>query len=727
MTMGTEHIFSPRRMPPWSGRGRPRGNFLLCGAGSLLAGILLLAGEAAAVTPFHCRGIEVRPHAGYTRLLLKLDGTPDYQTAAISPQAVRLILPQTVAPPLKKLRSYRDRNIRAISLVPRDGDLHLTVTLDSPGNGFRLVHIPGVPTLALDFGPSLRAAGVIGRAAAPPGREGIWSGAPQLISQYEPPLHAGIPFVPTDRPFLQKYLAESELKLFQDGEAALYKGKAAAAEQVFASFCGTASPIQPLASYRLGEARYLLQNYAGALAAFRDGERQWPEYLVYNHGAAFAYADSVIRSGDYAQGRQQLQRLAAVAADRPYAPLLAVRLADILVRQQQGADAEAIYRTVSERFPATAAAGYAALRLADRRIFTRDGDTYRQLQADYARITAAAGEFPLRQEAAFREALVAALYGPAQPGLELVARYERRYPRGVYAGVSRAMREELLPQVARELYADRDLVGLVRLAQENRDYLAGCLADNSFLPRLAEGFVAGGQIKGEIGLFGSLLERPWAQERLPFLLWRILEDAQALGDTPLAEAAAQRFLEKFPHHADAGRVREQLAAICYRRHDLPAVARELDWLLDGRQPAAQAESYYYLGKALVQQGNQRGAERAMTLYAAAMQSRGERSPLQADACFVSGCARLALGDRAGSLAALRAGLSQAAPERRDQFTYKIGEVHAAEGRLAEARSTWEALAREGSDPEWRKLANLALADLEWRTVKDAELSRLSKK
>ncbi len=93
------------------------------------------------------------------------------------------------------------------------------------------------------------------------GREKIWMGVEKLVRDFDPPLKSEIPFSPTDRQILKKFLSEEEQNDFVAAEAALYKSRLTEAEELFARFSSRQTPIRALALYRLAETWYKLQKY----------------------------------------------------------------------------------------------------------------------------------------------------------------------------------------------------------------------------------------------------------------------------------------------------------------------------------------------------------------------------------------------------------------------------------------------------------------------------------
>ncbi|AJE04357.1 hypothetical protein [Geobacter pickeringii] len=653
--------------------------------------------------------IDIRQRSGFTRLGLKLDRQPEYVVTSLSGNRVRVTLRETSGRRWKRLRSYADSHVAGVTVGRRGGDLLVTVAVKGNPLGVRVLSPDDSDVLTIDVGDAL-----VPRRRSPlaEGREGIRAGVEQLLTRFDPPLRSDIPFTPTDRRQLEKVIPPDLVAQVLAGEAALYQGQGGAAEEVFAPLAARETPVRGLALFRLGEARYMLQKYGEALKEFREGERVYPDFLRISPATTFAYADSVARSGDLEGGRRMMARLIAGLADKGYAPMLLVRLADILARQGRELHAEAIYRAVAENFTGSKALWRARMKLADRRLVTMDPATFDSLVTEYLDIYQNGGDYGLREEGLFKGALLMSLYGDAAAAFDLLREYGRKFPRGVYGSIVRGMREELLVPLWRGIVRDKDDEGLIRLAQENKEYLARCLADPAFVKRLSDAFAAGERTRDEATLFAWLVDKEWSGGSAPELYRRLIDDAQRLADLPLFEKATADFLRRFPAHPAALSFREQLAAQEYHRGEMPKVVARLSGFLGGKQRPESVESLYYLGKALDGTGSHKDAERAMTLFLSENRQRGGGGELVPDAYYVVAAARLARGDRAGAMSYLQAGSEAAPAGGKAPFLYKMGEVARSAGRSDEAVRYLKSVAAETKDPEWQKMASQALADIE---------------
>lgn len=690
--------------------------FLLCrglqgsGAGLLCLFLVLVLFPHCAVASIQnqIHRIEIRPKTSFTRITIKLAEEPHFRVSRIPGNRLRIRFSDTSGAPFRSLRRYSDVNIGGVLVSQRGNDALLTFAIAANRVGWRMVHVDGLPALSLDVGPLF--SGVTAHPALP-GRERIRNGAAKLLSNFDPPLKPEIPFVPTDRNVLKTLLPEDEQRLFLAAEGALYKGKLTAAEDAFAPFATRPSRIRPLALYRLAEAQYRLQKYGPALETFREAARQWQDFLTLNPAIMFYYGDSIARSGDLPGGRQLLARLIVSNADKKYAPVLLVRMADVLARQGGGGDALAIYNNVSTAFKDNKAHQIAVMKLADRAFLEATPDDYQALGATYAKIAANTTDFDLREETTFKHALLEAINGPADTALDLAITYQKRFPTGVYSTVIRDIREDLVALVFQGTPWAKNPAELIRLVTDNQEYLATAVKNPVFLPAVSGAFEKAGRPLDLIALYSGLLERPWVgADNIPYLTLQVADQAELLGDTLMARRVLQGFLLRNPAHAQTRWARERLGAIQFAAHELPAVRAGLSWLLNKQESATFPVSYYYLGRALWDNKEYARTAQAMELYLSAVKDMKEVPVLVGDAYYIAASSRQVLGERKAAAVLLEAGLKAASKERKEQFLYKLGELAALDGRSQQARALFERVLNEGRDPDWQRLARQALED-----------------
>ncbi len=672
---------------------------------------ILACGVATGETGFNrLSRMEIKEKAGFTRLVFVLEQPVGYSIRHLSGKRIRITLNDTHGLALKRYRAYADARISGMQLSDRGDRLLVTFRV---GDGFGSVRVPSDSSSTVLIVDVCEMSAGSGALQMPGDRDSIWSGAGKLVREFDPPLKSDIPFFPTEGTLIRKMLPEEDVKLFLRGEEALYKERATEAEEIFSSFLARGGAVRAIAAYRLGEAQYLLQNYAAALKSFQAGEKLWPDYLLQSPSIVFSYADTLARCGDFQRGHRMLERLVVAMADTKYGPLLLVRLGDILARGGREMDALAVYRNVKGAFRAGSAGLLASLRLADRELFSVSAYSYRPLRDEYRRIYLASSEPCIKDEALFKLTLIEALYGPVEAAVRAAAEYKEKFPSGLFANVARTMHEDLLLSRYHELDKAGDCDGLVRLALDNRTSLAKCLGDRQFISRIAACLEKKGMIREELSLFSALVETEWAGENGAFLTYRIVEDAWSIGDLAMAAGAAKTFLARHAASAMAVKVRERLGWIQYRNGDLSSAYDTLLPLLGAKGHVSDTDTFYCLGKVCEHRQDLVRAEKAMGLFLSGS-GKASGSPMVADARMVIASARLARKDFPGAFAVYRAGQEASAGEQREMFIYKLGEVLRMMGRDDEARDHWQLLVREGKDPVWKKLARTGLSDLDWR-------------
>lgn len=643
-----------------------------------------------------------------TKIKLLFEQEPSYTLTRLSDNRIMLRFHNTKAAPFVQKKTSSAANISKLVLKHTGNDTLLTVTLASPGLGWRVVHVGTVSALSIDAGAALASSE---KATVLPGRERIRAGAEQLLRGFDPPIKTEIPFAPTDRLVLATLLNEEDQKLFMSAESFLYKGQLTNAEGLFQKFVDRQDQIRPLALYRLAETRYRLQKYGQALATFSEAVKLWEDFFRLNPVAMFYYGDSIARNGDVPGGRQLLAQLITDHADKKYAPVLLVRMADVLARQGYETEALSIYNTVNNRFPEGKAKQIAMLKLADRRLLQATPDDYHDLAQTYARLADTAADFDLREEAAFKQTLLEAINGPADVAIELVKRYQKRYPGGSFTAIVKDMREDLLLQVYRNRSWQDTPSDLISLVSDNQDFLQLLVNEPGFLPAVTNAYAKAGRPLDLIALYSTILQHSWAEsDAQAYMSLEIAIQSDLLGDELMARKTLESFLRKNPDHLASGQARELLGAIFFRNKNLPGVVGQLEWLLNKDARATKPDSYYYLGRALWGQKKYSQAALAMEAYIASTQAEKEQPTVLGDAFYVAASAEQAGGnlDRAKDL--LVKGMEKVADTRKDQFLYKLGELSLQENKKKEARSFFETIVKTGADADWRKMAAQILAE-----------------
>jgi tetratricopeptide (TPR) repeat protein len=706
---------SLKPMPP--GKKKSRINYIRCIRSwwsfiwtiALIYPVLSPASSHAATGNYLYR-IDVKPHQGYTRLTFNLENDSDYTLSVLPGNRLRITFPKTFPFRSKKLRAYSDPRVNGISLTEGNESCIVTVAVKDVMSGYRLIAPVLKNMVSLDIGPAVKG---VGSEPVWPGREKIWSGTERLIREFEPSLRVDVPFIPTGKKQLDGLMNKDDAKLFARGEAAIYDEKPAEAAEIFKAFASRDLPAHGMAECRLGEALYMLQKYPEALSAFREAEKSDPAYLFGYPAAVYGYADCLARGGDFEAGRRMLVRLIdGLAGISPGASLL-VHLADICRRAGRDMEALAIYRNVISSFPGTVAFYAASMRLDDMDFFSVNSATYQGLVEKYRNIYSSVPAASMRDESLFKAALLQSLYGPAGEAVTAVAGYENKFPEGIFNNIAEAIHEHLLLVLYHQFEAEGNSRGLLDMVHANSNYLSECIAEKGFAQHISKCYTDFGMKREEMAFFMDIADTEWAADSAPFMYSRILEDALALNELPIAESVGRAFLERFPRSALAWDVIGRLGEIYFRKGDMPEVVSVLSRIEKNGGCAVYPESFYFLGKARQRLGDLAAAEKDMALFLEESTKKGLASPFEADAYMVRAEARISRRDDKGAMAMYRAGYALAGDDFRDAFLYKMGELSLRLGDVESARNSWQMLADKGRDPIWKKMAGDQLSELEW--------------
>ncbi len=668
-----------------------------------LVGLFVFAsiGPASAAVPNKFYRVDIRLKKDFTRISIKLENPTTYTISSLPGNKLRVIIADTDGTLFRKYRKYSDANIGGVVFAKRGDSLLVTFQIAN-GAGWRDISNEQVSAITLEIGKKISRSAVNSYL---PGREKIWNGVEKLVRDFDPPLKSDIVFLPTDRQILKTLLDEEGTKAFVAAEAALYKGYLTDAEEVFAAFASKPGAIRSLALYRLGETYYKLQRYPQALVAFREAEKLWADFLNFNPGVTFYYGDSIARSGDLVAARSMLAGLIGRLADKKYAPVLLVRLADILMRQGQEKEALAVYRTAAENFKDNKASLMAQLRLNDREFMGATPWNFSVISENYQDISRKSSDIDLREESLFKFMLLESIHGDATAALRQVMQFQKKFPRGAYSTVCRTIREVLVGLSYRQGALDKDPAALIRFAEEHQEYLAGCIDVPDFLFKVKKAYDEVGRPIELVRLFSSMLERQWSAPGAPFLYESIAENSELLGDNVLAEKSMRSFLQKFPTHPHVRIMWEKLGALNFNAGKYQEAKNSLNWLLNKGENAKFADSYYYLGKSLYELKNFSQSVKSMDLFL----SRPERSErLQPDGYLVAASARENSNDRKGALRLLEIATKLPESVRSDEILYKAAMISRQEGKVQQSRDFFEQLVKNSKDPDWQKLAQQAL-------------------
>lgn len=640
-----------------------------------------------------------------TRFVLKLSATPETILSRLPDKRVRLVLKGVDPGFVRPLSRYSDSLVRKVTVTRRMDDLVVTLTLSDPDTGVSLHAEEGSGVVTLDVGPAYRS---VERGGTLPSRQGIREGVERLFREYDPPLESGIPFTPVEKTEIYTQLTPQDASLLKKGEAFLYKGNAVDAEQLFSSVTHDDPRVRALILTRRGESRYLLGRYRDALRDFEEAARVFPDVASLNPTAFFAQGDCLARTGDPERGRILLAGLIARNAEKPYAPMLLVRLGDILMRGGREREALALYRNVISFFPESPAAYQARMKLADRRIFAVGMDGYRSLLSEYRTIGERGGDFRVREDAAFREAILSALYGDAASAVEIVGEFLVRHPRSSYHPIAEAMQYDLVDELVTSLLEKGEDEAVVRAVESWQEYLGKALRRPDVVRGIADAYAKLSRTRERLVLFSRFVERRAGGDNEPSIHRIAIDDAVTLGDDRAAVRMATQFLERFPRDPGASTIRETLAELRYQEGNRREVIRILSPFLDrGRGVALRPPTMYYLGRSLLDEGEAKKAIAAYQRFLAANPNVAGY-PLAREAAYDLARAYETVGDYRRAEATIRGVVARVPADEGERFRFRLALLQMRSGKRAEAETILKELSEKGKDPLWKRAAQQAL-------------------
>ena len=175
---------------------------LLLVLGALL--VTVVSGDAAELRPARLCRLDIVSGDQYTRLRFMLDKNSSYTVDMVPGNRLRIRLNHATSPLFKKLRSFASRQVQGVAVRNLMDAVVADVGLREPSSGFRVLPLAEAGILVIDVGQSLA------RKESPPvpaDRQQILLGAGKLVREYDPPLTADFPFIPTDpRPWNRLFL-----------------------------------------------------------------------------------------------------------------------------------------------------------------------------------------------------------------------------------------------------------------------------------------------------------------------------------------------------------------------------------------------------------------------------------------------------------------------------------------------------------------------------------------
>jgi len=325
-------------------------------------------------------------------------------------------------------------------------------------------------------------------------------------------------------------------------------------------------------------------------------------------------------------------------------------------------------------------------------------------EAVYRDLALKAETIPLREEAAFKQALVNALGGEQQASVTQCMEMLRGFQSGKLRQETKALLIEQLPGVIKQLIHDKEYVKALVLAKQNKAFFTRGWIDASLLYSLAGAYSKLGLADQTAQTYQYLFEISTDTDKEKIYL-PLIQTLFAAGRHVQVEEYADRYLLKYPKGKDAAAISLFKYQAMYESGQLAEVVKLLK--ADTRQRSPQLE----LLSARISFELQQWQDVISTLTKPELQKvLGQNSGtlLLAESYFQTGQNDLA-APVFRRLLELEKGNEQA--------QYRLAQIESKNNNTLQALNLFKELAEKGKDPLWTKLAREETAILQLQQKK----------
>ena len=458
-----------------------------------------------------------------------------------------------------------------------------------------------------------------------------------------------------------------------------------------------AAQLVPYGGRSRADALFDLGDTAAALEHYRALNPQIKAWGAFPQSLA-RLAEACYRQGDFAAAVARYAELAQVAGTPAARNLAAFGHARALIRSGRVDAGMSQLRTLAAGSEEDEAAQRARLLILDQEVLAAPAEKGFMKVLSYQQLGVTAVRRELREEAAFKHVLLAALQNIDRTTLGFLEEFIRQHRQGRFQDFSQALLNELLPQVIRQTVGRQDYFGALVLVEKYRDHLVALGTGSELLLDLGSALRSLGLLDKAADVYFFMLDayRGEAGEE-PFYA-PLLEVLAAKEDHRLVIEYADRYLEHFPKGEQVQPVLSHKLRALMAQKDYPAAAKiltstelkrtpELD-LLAGTvfwEVADMDRTAESLARVLADPAVRADHPQQLLRWAEAELKRKRFDaalPLYRELEGVAGLA--------------------------DQARYRQGQILLATGRRGEALKLFTDLAEKGEAPQWRQAASGAL-------------------
>lgn len=272
-----------------------------------------------------------------------------------------------------------------------------------------------------------------------------------------------------------------------EAEMALMANRLEETERLLADPILSTASLQPLQQLRQADLLAARKDTAKALASYLDLSNRTP--LLENDPMSLAhFADSLYLAKRYPEAVKRYQRLSDLLTNRPGLDLALFRLAMAQSRLPNMAKRTRIdLQQIHEAFPSTEGGARASLKQTDLD-YAANRLKAQEAEAMYGKFAVHAESAILREEAAFKQALVNNLSGENEKSVNQCMQLLRGFQAGKLRTEATALLIQQLPGLIRQLVKNEEHIKALVLAKQNKHLFVKGWLDTSLLYDLARAY-----------------------------------------------------------------------------------------------------------------------------------------------------------------------------------------------------------------------------------------------
>ena len=458
-----------------------------------------------------------------------------------------------------------------------------------------------------------------------------------------------------------------------------------------------AAQLVPYGGRSRADALFDLGDTAAALEHYRALNPQIKAWGAFPQSLA-RLAEACYRQGDFAAAVARYAELAQVAGTPAARNLAAFGHARALIRSGRVDAGMSQLRTLAAAPEEDEAAQRARLLILDQEVLAAPAEKGFMKVLSYQQLGVTAVRRELREEAAFKHVLLAALQNVDRTTLGFLEEFIRQHRQGRFQDFSQALLNELLPQVIRQTVGRQDYFGALVLVEKYRDHLVALGTGSELLLDLGSALRSLGLLDKAADVYFFMLDayRGEAGEE-PFYA-PLLEVLAAKEDHRLVIEYADRYLNRFPKGEQVQPVLSHKLRALTAQKDYPAAAK----ILTSTELKRTPELDLLAGTVFWEVADMDRAAESLARVLADPAVRAEH-PQQLLRWAEAELKRKRF-DAALPLYRELEGVAGLA----DQARYRQGQILLATGRRGEALKLFTDLAEKGEAPQWRQAASGAL-------------------